>query len=372
MLAGGAESPRTDQDYMAWEIFGNRAVRQGDWKLRWQWKPWGKGDWELFNLAAGSRRSGKNVAADNPEKLKALLARWDEYVKANNVIIPSRSVFESSDDKMPPRFPDDAGIPAAHLHEAVRSAARTDQALTEAAMTHALEPKEHPVKSTPFVTRVGGWQRGAVALAVVALLVPALARAQGDGPRSYWKGLSGTNVVPVIYTTVSGNTNPFDPSHTVLADSNFDATLMLAGYAKATRPVGDRAATVSVLFPMGSLSGQAVVDGKTVGQSAGGFGDPMLQFGLNLVGPKAMKNIPDVLRYEPGFSIDVIGSLAVPIGEYNNDPAAQHRPEPLVRADWRAGRLADSAAGRRSAGRRSSSCRRSGSSAPTTTSSARR
>jgi hypothetical protein len=184
-------------------------------------------------------------------------------------------------------------------------------------MIHALEPKEHPVTSIPFVTRVGGWQRAAVALALFAFLSPALAHAQGDGPRSYWKGLSGTNVVPLLYTTVSGNTNPFDPSHTVLADANFDATLALAGFAKALDLSG-RAATVSVLFPMGSLSGQAVVDGKTFGESAGGFGDPMLQFGLNLVGPKAMKSIPDVLRYEPGLSIDVIGSLAVPIGEYHS------------------------------------------------------
>ena len=184
-------------------------------------------------------------------------------------------------------------------------------------MRHALELKEHPVKPKPFVTRVGGWQREAVAVAVVALLFPALALAQGDGPRTYWKGLSGTNVIPVIYTTVSGNANPFDPSHNVLADADFNATLMMAGFAKALA-LSNRAATVSVLFPMGSLSGQAVVDGKTFGQSAGGFGDPMLQFGLNLVGPKAMKTIPDVLRYEPRLSIDVIGSLAVPIGEYNN------------------------------------------------------
>ncbi len=30
LLAGQAESPRTEQDYLAWEIFGNRAVRQGE------------------------------------------------------------------------------------------------------------------------------------------------------------------------------------------------------------------------------------------------------------------------------------------------------------------------------------------------------
>jgi arylsulfatase len=52
LLAGKVDSPRSDQDYIGWEIFGNRAVRQGDWKLRWQWKPIGKGEWELFNVAA--------------------------------------------------------------------------------------------------------------------------------------------------------------------------------------------------------------------------------------------------------------------------------------------------------------------------------
>jgi arylsulfatase len=110
MLAGEVESPRTDQDYMAWELFGNRALRQGNWKLRWQWRPWGKGDWELFNLAADPAER-KDVAAENPEKAKALLARWGEYVKANNVIIPNRSLFENNEDKMPQRFPDDTGYP---------------------------------------------------------------------------------------------------------------------------------------------------------------------------------------------------------------------------------------------------------------------
>jgi arylsulfatase len=110
VLAGRAESPRTDQDYIGWEIFGNRALRQGDWKLRWQWKPYGTGDWELFNLTSDPVER-TNLAAQNPDKLKALLARWDEYVKANNVIIPNRSMFESAEDKMPQRFPDDPGYP---------------------------------------------------------------------------------------------------------------------------------------------------------------------------------------------------------------------------------------------------------------------
>jgi len=110
VLAGQAESPRTDQDVLAWEIFGNRALRQGDWKLRWEWKPFGKGEWELFDLAADPAER-KDLAAERPDKLKALVALWDGYVKANNVILPSRSVFESMDDQLPKRVPVDAGYP---------------------------------------------------------------------------------------------------------------------------------------------------------------------------------------------------------------------------------------------------------------------
>ena len=110
MLAGRAESPRTDRDYLAWEIFGNRAVRQGDWKLRWQFKPYGTGEWELYNVATdlGERM---NVAAQNPDKVKALLAVWDGYAKANNVILPSRGPFETLYDQLPARVPVDDGFP---------------------------------------------------------------------------------------------------------------------------------------------------------------------------------------------------------------------------------------------------------------------
>jgi len=110
VLAGQAESPRTDQDYLAWEIFGNRAVRQGNWKLRWEYSSIGKSDWELFDLATDPAER-KDLAADRPDKLKAMLALWDDYVRTNNVILPSRSLFENLKDQLPPRTPDDPGYP---------------------------------------------------------------------------------------------------------------------------------------------------------------------------------------------------------------------------------------------------------------------
>jgi len=110
VLSGEAESPRNADDYMGWELFGNRAIRQGNWKLRWQYKPFGTEEWELFNLAEDP---GERIdrAADSPGKFDAMHELWEEYVATNNVIVPSRSVFESLEDQMPPRVPDDPGFP---------------------------------------------------------------------------------------------------------------------------------------------------------------------------------------------------------------------------------------------------------------------
>ena len=135
--------------------------------------------------------------------------------------------------------------------------------------------------------------------------------------RFYWKSLSGANGVPLIVNSLSGNTNPFDPAHEVTAGANLDATLALAGYAK-TFPLLDRAAMAAVLVPMGQISGEVTVAGRTYSQPASGFGDPMVELDVNVLGPPAQKSIPDALRYEPGFSVDLLADLAVPVGEYNS------------------------------------------------------
>jgi len=109
-LAGQAASPRTPQDYLAWELFGDRAVRQGDWKIRWEYKPFGTGEWELFNLAADPTER-HDLAAEQPGRVKAMTALWDQYVLANNVILPSRSPWEGLVKTMPERFPVEAGYP---------------------------------------------------------------------------------------------------------------------------------------------------------------------------------------------------------------------------------------------------------------------
>jgi hypothetical protein len=158
------------------------------------------------------------------------------------------------------------------------------------------------------------WARwAAAAVLAMAALCPPQVLAQVPA-RFYWKSLSGANAVPVIFNSLSGNTNPFDPSNLVTPNANIEATMALTGWAH-TYTLFDRAAMGAIILPMGHVSGGVAGGGET----SRGFGDPTLEFNLNLIGPKAQKTIPDVLRYEPGFSLDLLADLMLPIGEYDSN-----------------------------------------------------
>jgi hypothetical protein len=159
-----------------------------------------------------------------------------------------------------------------------------------------------------------GWS--AAALLALAALFPPQVLAQVPA-RFYWKNLSGGNAVPVIFNSISGNTNPFDPSNRVVPGAEIDATMALVGWAH-TYTLGDRAAMGAILLPMGRVSATTTVGAITSTETSRGYGDPMFEFTYNLIGPKAQRNIPDVQRFQPGFSLDLLVDLAVPIGEYDN------------------------------------------------------
>lgn len=156
-----------------------------------------------------------------------------------------------------------------------------------------------------------------IAFFIVILCVSNSTMAQGDGARFYWKSLMGLNAVPVIANSMGGNANPFDPAQNIIPGSNFEATMSMAGYAKML-PLGKRSAMVSLIVPMGRIAGEASLNGVDYSSTARGFGDPMLTLDINVIGPKAIMNIPEMLRYKPGFSADILVALAIPIGAYDN------------------------------------------------------
>lgn len=87
LLAGRQGAIRANVDWLGWELFGNRAIRQGDWKLLYLLKgAGGTGDWQLFNLQ-GDPGELNDLSATHSEKRAAMLELWAEYVKTNGVII---------------------------------------------------------------------------------------------------------------------------------------------------------------------------------------------------------------------------------------------------------------------------------------------
>ncbi|OBR98381.1 arylsulfatase [Mycobacterium gordonae] len=93
-LSGGAHSVHDAQTGTGWELFGRRAIRQGDWKALHLPAPYGHGVWQLYDLAADPGEI-HDLAAEHPDKLAELVALWERYVADNGVIVEPISVFDA-------------------------------------------------------------------------------------------------------------------------------------------------------------------------------------------------------------------------------------------------------------------------------------
>lgn len=94
VLQGSDEPIYTDSDVRPFELHGQRALLQGDWKIIWEQEPmniawpdekpehWNR--WQLFNLASDPTEE-VDLSNTEPEKLAELIALWDQYA-INNYI----------------------------------------------------------------------------------------------------------------------------------------------------------------------------------------------------------------------------------------------------------------------------------------------
>jgi arylsulfatase len=95
LLTGKTESVRTEEDWIGEELFGNRMIRQGDWKISYiQKTAGGSGEWELFNLKTDPGET-TDLSKQEPAKTKAMLALWEEYVAENGVILTDDGPFKA-------------------------------------------------------------------------------------------------------------------------------------------------------------------------------------------------------------------------------------------------------------------------------------
>ena len=90
VLNESRSSVRGRSDWLGWELFGNRAIRQDRWKLLWLCSPYGPGKWQLYDLKADPGETN-DLSDARPDIRDVLLRRWTEYARVNNVILPSES-----------------------------------------------------------------------------------------------------------------------------------------------------------------------------------------------------------------------------------------------------------------------------------------
>ena len=74
-----------------WEIFGQRAIRRGDWKLTFVSPPNGSGSWALYDLESdpGERN---DVSSQHPEVFTSLLEDWEDYQRSMGIILEEQVV----------------------------------------------------------------------------------------------------------------------------------------------------------------------------------------------------------------------------------------------------------------------------------------
>jgi arylsulfatase len=90
VIEGTSDSVRAPTDWIGMELFGNRAVRMGDWKLLWLCEPSGTGEWQLYDLKTDPAEMN-DLASVHPEIRDQMAGYWDEYASANSLILPDRS-----------------------------------------------------------------------------------------------------------------------------------------------------------------------------------------------------------------------------------------------------------------------------------------
>jgi arylsulfatase len=87
-LEGKAAAVHAADEPLGTELFGSRALRKGDWKVT----DIGDGQWRLFDIARDPGET-RDLSAANPDKLRELTAAWDDYAKANGVILPTEALY---------------------------------------------------------------------------------------------------------------------------------------------------------------------------------------------------------------------------------------------------------------------------------------
>ena len=93
LFEGKVSTPDPKTSQVGYELFGMKAFFDSPWKILWMPKPLGTGEWELFNLTQDPAEM-KDLSKQYPDKLKKMVAQWEQYQKDNGVLDVSYDLSE--------------------------------------------------------------------------------------------------------------------------------------------------------------------------------------------------------------------------------------------------------------------------------------
>lgn len=99
-LRGQAASVHPEGLRLGFELFGRRALVQGDWKIVWLFEPYGKARWELYDRERDPLES-HDLAREHPETLAELVRAWDVYAARNGVVLPGSDMGYALEPQRP-------------------------------------------------------------------------------------------------------------------------------------------------------------------------------------------------------------------------------------------------------------------------------
>lgn len=102
ILDGTSTSIHDEGEPIGFELFGQRALVAGDWKILSLRPPYGNGEWELFNIRQDPAES-TNLASVEPERLQAMIDQYESYSREKGVIDPPAD-FDLTDGSLKALF----------------------------------------------------------------------------------------------------------------------------------------------------------------------------------------------------------------------------------------------------------------------------
>jgi arylsulfatase len=76
---------KEDVHIHGWELFGQRAIREGNWKAVWIGKPRGNDEWELYDVESDPSESN-DVAESKQDVLHRLIQHWEQYYAETGMV----------------------------------------------------------------------------------------------------------------------------------------------------------------------------------------------------------------------------------------------------------------------------------------------